>query len=190
MEIHKYYGGGLNNPEDPNIPQTTVEIYIRSSTDETFHVDSLAEGIAHLLSNEGCRLTITEYPDGKGTAPQNIGFGVVIKRDGDEIQTGLRAPGVFPLDTNTVILQEPSESSARIDQSTDFTEVDSILIKGTSIKRGQNIPWATKPIWGDTDLPVYSIDEIKEALISLSRSSRDFKDFPKILKKQRKKTIK
>lgn len=190
MEIHRYYGGGLNNPEDPNIPQTTVEIYIRSSTEETFHVDSLAEGIAHLLSNEGCRLTITEYPDGKGTAPQNIGFGVVIKREGDEMQVALHAPGVFPLDTNTVVLQEPPESSTRVDQSTDFTEVDGVVIKSTSIKRGRNIPWTTKPIWGHTDLPVYSIDEIKEALLSLSMASRDFKDLPKILKEQRKKTLK
>lgn len=68
-----------------NFPMANVEIYIRSNRGETFNTGSLAEGICHLLSNEGYRLSIKELTcDGY--------WNIQLRRFGDQITCEIHAP--------------------------------------------------------------------------------------------------
>jgi hypothetical protein len=189
MEIHKYHGGDIAHPEDPRVPQTPVEIYIRDSNDNTFYVESLAEGIAHLLSNEGYRLSITEFLDGKGFGSHNLGFGVIIRREGDNLEVSLRAPGVAPIGPpNKVILTQSQSPETISDTTVEDIEVDESMIRVVSLKpSGKESPIIKKPIWGDTDLPVYSLDEIKAALIRIEELNLDMSQLPSVLQEIREK---
>lgn len=90
--VRKYHVGGLGTLDDPRIPQVPLELYIRSALGETFHVATLEEGISHLLSTEGYRLTIREWPDGPGFTRDS--FAVQIRRFGNKLVASIQAPWV------------------------------------------------------------------------------------------------
>lgn len=87
-KIRKHHVGGLENLSDPRVPKAPLEVYLRSAEGETFHVSTLHEGIYHLLSNEGYRLSVYERPDG-AAGPT---FGVVIRREGSHLAATIQAP--------------------------------------------------------------------------------------------------
>lgn len=88
--IRRFDGGGLGNIADPNIPTPRVEVYIRDQGGDTFYVPTLYEGILHLLSNAGSRITISEWPDGPGLMREQ--FTVRIFREGNQLFTSIDAP--------------------------------------------------------------------------------------------------
>lgn len=69
-----------------DFPMASVEIYIRTSNGETFNTGSLAEGICHLLSKEGYRLSIKEYTDDGGI------YNIQLRRFGNQITCEMDAP--------------------------------------------------------------------------------------------------
>jgi len=187
VEIHKYFGGNIGHPEDPGVPQTQVEIYIQDNNGKTFYVGSVAEGIAHLLSNEGYRLSITEFPDGKGFGPQNIGFGLIVKRHGDNLETYLRAPGASTIQLpNKVVLTESLRPGSALDVLIEEIEDEDLAERLITLKSGgKNPPITRSPIWGETDLPVYSLEEIKKAYEYMMANDLDFSDLPTVLQELR-----
>jgi len=95
--IRKYSGGGLGHLSDTRIPKAEVQVYVRTATGETFYLPSLHEGILHLLSNEGSRLGVYEYPDGAGFGPNQHQYAIVVRRDhgvadGATMSVEIRAP--------------------------------------------------------------------------------------------------
>lgn len=91
-KIRKYVGGGLGNMSDSGIPKAEVEIYLRSRNGETFYVPSLADGLLHLLSNDGYRLGLYYYPDGAGIGME--AWSVIVYRNGNQLSCKVRAPMV------------------------------------------------------------------------------------------------
>ena len=94
--IRKYLGGGLGDMGDTNIPKARVEIYLRSQDGETFYVPTLYEGLLHLLSNEGYRLSVYEWPDGAGFERDR--FAITVYRSGNELSVKLGAPMITEFD--------------------------------------------------------------------------------------------
>lgn len=196
MEIEKYKGGGITHPDDPNIPKASVEVYIRSMDGETFYVGSLAEGLAHLLSKEGYRISITEYPHGAGWGPQNERFGVVIERNGDSLFVSIKAPGVFcavPTPGRVVLQELPKTQSVNETEIRDG-DVNGIPLTVVTLMPGKEIPWSAEPVYGETDLPVYSEKEIEDAILSLGQNRRYVIEhpskLPEVLKALRKRRAK
>lgn len=74
---------------DPNSPKAEVEVYCRDTNGQTFHVPTLYEGILHLLSNEGYRLSVWEWPD--GAAVGNERFGITVRRGNKDLVVELAA---------------------------------------------------------------------------------------------------
>lgn len=179
MEINKYHGGGLGDLDDPNIPKAEVQIYLRSKDGEVFHVGSLAEGIAHLLSKDGYRLSIQSWPHGAGWQPQNELFNITIYRMEDWIFAALNAPGVFagiPI-AGRVVLENPSKTRQTTKVEVLKEDLDGVPMTHVILGPGKEIPWSSEPFWGETDLPTYPLSEIIDALIKL-RNSGHLQDFP------------
>lgn len=98
-KIRKYKGGGLGALNDPGIPQVEVEVYLRSSDGETFYVPTLQEGITHLLSDKGYRLTVNTWPQGAGI--DKPCYGLKIYRQGQNLSVNITAPGMAFVDPAT-----------------------------------------------------------------------------------------
>ena len=178
MEIRKYRGGGLADLGAPGIPQANVELYLRSAQGETFYVGSLEEGIAHLLSKDGYRLSINCWPNGAGWGLHQRRFGVVIRRLGDELVTELEAPGVFPDTPGRVLLvQEPAKRRI-IRVHRDENGVPGLPLSSTILEPGEEVPWQPESPWGETDLPVYSQEELGRGMKVLLRLHRRFIEIP------------
>lgn len=84
---------------DPDIPKGKMEIYIRSQEGETFYVPTLAEGIIHLISNKGYRLSVSHWPEGAGF--DKSCYKLVIYRLGNELEVEVRAPGLALFDLSS-----------------------------------------------------------------------------------------
>lgn len=99
--IRKVFAGGLAGLDDPGVPHAEVEVYIRDANNQTFHVPSLFEGLMHLLSNEGYRLSVYEWPDGPGFNHNRVG--IVVRRDGNSLSVCLEADCIEPYKPNEVV---------------------------------------------------------------------------------------
>lgn len=106
-KIRKFHVGGVGNLSDPRIPKAEVEIYLRSAGGETFYVASLHEAILHLLSTEGYRVGISEWPDGAGFGRDH--YGVTVRREGNDLAVELRAPMVDALQSNEAQIRGESK---------------------------------------------------------------------------------
>ena len=105
--VRKYVGGGLADLADPTIPKAQVEVYLRSKDGETFYAPTLMEGILFLLSNQGFRLTVVEWPEGAGISRAE--FGLRVYRCGQDLGVQIIAPMVDPAkgSISEVVLRDP-----------------------------------------------------------------------------------
>ena len=85
--IRKYLEGANLPPNDSSFPTAQLQVYARSRFGETFPLYSLEEGLLHLLSNEGYRLSLWEYSEAYADESPGGRVGVTFYRDGDSITT-------------------------------------------------------------------------------------------------------
>lgn len=89
--IRKFSDGGLDNTRNPSIPKTSAEVYVRNRYGQTFHVHSLAEGILHLISNEGYRLSFWEYSEASANDSFPLPSAITVYRDGNELSVRVQS---------------------------------------------------------------------------------------------------
>ena len=86
----------LKEPEYELSPKAATEIYIRTREGDTFHTVGLIEGILHLLSTNGLRLTVKEFPEGKEDFYEKPEYAVRIWRGGNDLGVRIEAPMIDP----------------------------------------------------------------------------------------------
>lgn len=88
----------FQEPEFLFAEKAPVEIYLREggkNSGDVFHTFSLREGILHLLSTEGKRLTVKEFPTGEHGVGEPE-FSIRVYKFGSELGTQLVAPMLSP----------------------------------------------------------------------------------------------